>query len=288
MSSVLRRRGDARVQPSRHVARLAMHAGRKTRPHQSCVTLLAYVLPSTASQAMTAAEILTIGIVTVLGATVHGSTGIGLGLVAGPALATIDSQFLPGPLMLVSIVISIRHLLTERQNVDMNCVRRLLYGLPFGVGAAVLVLITIDERMLAIGIGALVVATSLLLLSGLHFPRTPTTEFLGGAGAAFGSLAASLPGPPLVMSLHDLPGEVMRPTVASIASLLSLITVIALAPIGLFGTTEAGLAALLVPFALIGLLLARVVRPWLDRQFFRPVILCIALGGGLALVIRNL
>lgn len=237
---------------------------------------------------MTLAEVAIIGLVTVIGATVHGSTGIGLGLIAGPALAAIDPQFLPGPLMLVSIVISARHLLSERQNADIAVIKRLLFGLPFGVAAAVFVLVTIDERTMAIGIGALVVATSLLLLSGFHLPRTPVSEFAGGAGAAFGSVAASLPGPPLVMSLHDLPGEVMRPTIASVASLLSLITVIALAPIGLFGATEAGLAALLVPFALLGLLVARVVRPWLDRQFFRPVILCIALAGGLALIIRSL
>lgn len=237
---------------------------------------------------MTLSEIVIVGIVTVLGATVHGSTGVGLGLVAGPALVSVDPRFLPGPLMLVSIIVSIRHLHSERQNVDRAVVRRLLLGLPIGVLAAVLVLITIDERMLALGIGGLVVIMSLLLLSGFHLPRTPGCELLGGAGAAFGSVTASLPGPPLVMSLHDLPGPVMRPTIAAAASLLSLVTVVALAPIGLFGVAEAGLSALLVPFTIVGLMVARVVRPWLDRQFFRPVILVIALAGGLALIIRNL
>ncbi len=237
---------------------------------------------------MSATEVVIIGLVTALGATVHGSTGVGLGLVAGPALAAIDPQFVPGPLMLVSIVISVRHLMAERQNVDRAVVGRLLLGLPVGVAAAVIVLVTIDERMLAIGIGLLVAAASLLLLGGFHLPRTPVSEFAGGAGAAFGSVTASLPGPPLVMSLHDLPGEVMRPTVASASSLMSVVTVVALAPIGLFGATEAGLTAMLVPFAIVGLLVARVVRPWLDRQFFRPVILSIALAGGVALVIRNL
>lgn len=203
-------------------------------------------------------------------------------------MAAIDPAFVPGPLMLISIIISARHLLSERQNVDRAVVKRLMLGLPIGVGAAVLVLLAIDERMLALGIGGLVVVMSLLLLSGFHLPRTPITEFAGGAGAAFGSVTASLPGPPLVMSLHDLPGEVMRPTVASVASVLSIVTVIALAPIGLFGLTEVGLSALLTPFALLGLLTARVVRPWLDRRLFRPIILGIALAGGVSLIIRNL
>lgn len=233
-------------------------------------------------------DVVVIGLATILGATAHGSTGVGIGLVAGPVLATVDPRFLPGPLMLVSMVIAGRHLLAERHNIDRGLLGRLVLGLPVGVVAAVAVLVAADERTLALGIGGLVVALSILLMAGFHPARTHATEFLGGAGAAFGSVTAALPGPPLVMSLHDLPGEVMRPTVAAVGSLLSVVTVAALASIGRFGAAEFGLTTLLVPFALIGLLVARLVRPWMDRALFRPIVLSIAFAGGVSLIVRNL
>ncbi len=229
-----------------------------------------------------------VAVVTVLGSVVHGSTGIGLGLVAGPTLLTIDPRFVPGPLLLSSLIVGTRHLLVERDQLDRGILGRLLLGVPLGMGAVFIVLAAVDDRVMALTIGVMVAMAAVVLLAGVRLPRTPRYEVLGGAASAFGSMAAALPGPPLVMTLHDVPGPVMRPTVAAIANILGLLVALSLAVLGRFGLAELALLALLAPFVLAGLYLARYVRPWLDSVFFRPAVLCVSLASGLALVAANL
>ena len=233
-------------------------------------------------------ELAAVATVTVLGSIVHGSTGIGIGLVAGPTLLTVDPRFVPGPLLLSSLIVGARHLVVERDQMNRAILTRLLLGVPPGMAAVLIVLAIVDDRVMALTIGVMVVMAAVALLAGVRLPRTPGFEVLGGAASAFGSMAAALPGPPLVMTLHDLPGPVMRPTVAAIVNIIGLVVAISLAALGRFGLAELSLLALLVPFVLAGLYLARFVRPWLDSVFFRPAVLCLSLASGLALVAGNL
>ncbi len=224
----------------------------------------------------------------IIGSMVHGSTGIGLGLIAGPVLVSVEPDYLPGPLMLVSVLIGIRHLLVEHQNIDRKILGRLVLGMPIGVALAVLLLTRLDDRTMSFGIGGLIVVTVAALLAGAELPRTSTNEVIGGAASSFGAVTAAVPGPQLVMTLHDLPGPQMRPTIAATTAISGVATAVSLTLVGRFGADELLLWGGLIPPVLIGLFLARFVRPWLDREMFRPVILVIALIGGLALIIRNL
>ena len=54
---------------------------------------------------------------------------------------------------------------------------------------------------------------------------------------------------------------------------------------GSFGLHELRLIGYLVPGMFIGLAISRVVRPYLDRHWFRPAVLSVALAGGVALII---
>ncbi len=237
---------------------------------------------------MSTGEILIVAAVTILGSIVHGTTGIGLGLIAGPALVSIDPKFAPGPILISSLIVGIRHIVVEWRNVDRQILLRLAAGLPVGTALAILVLATISDRVMAIVIGALVIVASCALLMGFELQRTPRKEVMGGAAASFGAVAAALPGPPLVMTLHDTPGPILRPTISLVNVLIVTIGLVGLILVGRFGADEVSLLGLLAPFVVAGLVLARFVRPWLDRSFFRPAVLCLALAGGAALLLSNL
>ncbi len=237
---------------------------------------------------MTVSEVLIVAAVTIAGSIVHGTTGIGLGLVAGPALLSIEPKFVPGPILLASLIVGVRHIVVEWRTTDRDILRRLCIGLPFGTVIALVIFTTIDERTMAIGIGVLVVIASVALLAGFELSRSPRNEVIGGAAASFGAVAAAVPGPPLVMTLHDTPGPVLRPTISLVNMLIGTVGMVGLALVGRFGWNELRLLALLAPFVLIGLFLARFVRPWLDQAFFRPAVLCLALAGGAALLLSNI
>ena len=104
---------------------------------------------------MTGVEIAIIIGLTMAGSIVHGSVGIGLGLVAAPALVAIDPGFAPGPLLLAGQIVGIRHVLAEFDGADIDAWKRGLLGVPIGVIGALLVLELMSDKLLAITVGSL-------------------------------------------------------------------------------------------------------------------------------------
>lgn len=237
---------------------------------------------------MSVLEICLIVGLTMAGAVVHGSIGIGLGLVAAPALVAIDPAFAPGPLLLVGQIVGARHVIAEYKHADLRAWRRGLIGVPFGVVAALLVLELISDRVMAIVVGSLTAMAAAMLLMGWNLARTPRAETMAGGMCAFASLTAALPGPPLVCVYSDMKPNTLRPTASLLILSVAAIGFVSLTATGNFGAHEFELLLWLLPGVLAGLVLARWVRPYLDRSWFRPLVLFVALIGGLALVARQL
>lgn len=238
--------------------------------------------------AMSTLEIIIVFSLTAAGAIVHGSIGIGLGLVAAPALVAIDPAFAPGPLLIVAQIIGVRHLTAERHEADFDAWKRGMIGVPFGVVAAIVLLEVLSDKWLAIIVGSLTAIAAAMLLSGFELQRGPRAEIAAGGGCAFASLTAALPGPPLVCVYSDMKPSTMRPTASMLIMSVAIIGFFSLLFSGNFGGHEVKLLGYLVPGVLAGLFAARWVRPHLDRPWFRPMVLVIALVGGLGLVARQL
>lgn len=242
----------------------------------------------TSVQIVTGVEIAIIFGLAMAGAIVHGSIGIGLGLVAAPALVSIDPAFAPGPLLLAGQIVGIRHVLAEYDSADLQAWKKGLLGVPVGVIGALLVLEMMSDKLLAIMVGSLTAMAAAMLLAGWTLARTPRAETVAGAVCAFSSLTAALPGPPLVCVYSDMKPSMMRPTASLLILSVATIGFFTLLLSGNFGREEAGLLAWLMPGVIAGLIASRWVRPHLDRPWFRPLVLVIALVGGLALVARQL
>ena len=219
---------------------------------------------------------------------VHGSLGMGAALIAGPALVAIDPGFAPGPLMVIGQIVGIRHAIVERRHTDRRAVRHCTLGLPFGLAAGLAVLTAISDKMLGLLIGSLTAAAAISLLCGLRIRRTPSVEVATGFATAFASVTAALPGPPLVLTFSDMKPATLRGTFATFVLMVAAAGLIGLVVTGEFGRHELGLTAWLVPGVVLGLTAARFVRPYVDRSWFRPAVLIVALAGGIALILRQL
>lgn len=222
------------------------------------------------------------------GATVQGSIGIGYALVAGPGLAAIDTAFIPGPLLLIGLIVGTRHIFAEFDDIDRPAVGRCFLGMPVGLIAGLAVLNAMDDRLLGIAVGTATALAAVAMLFGLSIQRTPVVEVVAGAATGFCAVSAALPGPPFVAAFSDLRPAAMRSTASLFISSLIVISLIPLALTGNFGSHEIRLLGLLVPGTLGGLVLARYVRPMLEPPWFRPLILVVAGLGGVALALRNL
>ena len=233
-------------------------------------------------------EIIVIVLFTTAGALVQGGAGIGLALVAGPALVFIDPAFVPGPLMLAAQATNIRHVVVEGEHLDRGICTRALYGVPVGLIAGLVVLSTVDETTMAVIVGSATAMAAIVLLAGVHVVRTPRIEMAAGVLTAFATVTASLPGPPIIVALNDLEAKRLRPTCAAIILVVSIFGFIGLVATGNFGADEVVLTMWLVPGIATGMVLARWARPHMDGPGFRPTVLTIALVGGIALVVRSI
>ena len=236
---------------------------------------------------MTGLEIAAVLALVAAGAMVQGCVGIGLGLVAAPGLVAIDTAFAPGPILIVGVVVGARHVLVEHPHADWPAFRHCAFGLPVGLGGALLVLAVVDGRTMAILVGITTAVAALAILLSRPIRRTKTVEGAAGATCTFAAITAGLPGPPLVVAFSDMKPGTMRFTASAFISSVALVSFVALPLSGNFGRQELELLGLLVPGAFIGLGLARVVRPVLDRPWFRTVVLLIAIAGGLVLAGRS-
>lgn len=237
---------------------------------------------------MSTAQIVVIVLITAAGAIAQGSIGIGLGLIAGPALVAIDPAFVPGPLLIVAQVVGMRHILAERAHADLVAWRHGMWGLPAGLAAALVVLALISRSAMAVLVGGSTAVAAALLLAGHTIKRTRTTEIAAGALSTFASVTASLPGPPLVCVYADMSPAKMRSTSSMLIIWIAILGFIGLLLSGNFGGHEFELVLWLLPGILIGLITARWVRPFIDKPWFRQLILVVAMIGGLALVARQI
>jgi uncharacterized membrane protein YfcA len=232
-------------------------------------------------------QIVVIVVVTAVGATVQGSIGVGLALIAGPALVAVDGGFAPGPLLLAGQMIGMRHVLAEWRCADRAAFKHCLWGLPTGLAGGLLLLVAVSDRTMAIIVGAITALAAAALLAGASVARNRRVEMAGGAACTFASVTAGLPGPPLVITFSDMAPPTMRSTSSMFVTAVSATGFIGLVATGNFGNRELQLLGWLVPGVAAGMVAARWVRPLLDRHWFRPTILTVALLGGLALVARQ-
>lgn len=209
-------------------------------------------------------------------------------MVAGPALVAIDPGFAPGPLIAVGQIVGVRNVIVERRHTDRQAVRRCAYGLPFGLAAGLVVLAMVSDEVIALLVGSLAAAGALSLLLGLRMTRTPRVEVATGIGVGFSSMTAALPGPAFVLTFSDMKPATLRGTVGSVFFMVAVAAMIGLVATGEFGLYEVELIGWLIPGIILGLFLARFVRPFLDQAWFRPAVLLVALTGGVALILRQL
>ena len=237
---------------------------------------------------MNPGQFILVTLFSMLGATAQGSIGIGYGMVAGAGLVAIDPSFVPGPLLIIGVIISVRHAVVEREHLDRGIWLRAMVGLPVGLFSGLAVLNAMSDRALGLAVGAAIAVASVALLLGLSVRRNPVMDVLAGGATAFAAVTASLPGPPLVVALNDLRPGAMRATTSAFLLVLTVVSFISLSATGNFQSEEYELLAFLVPGTILGLFASRYVRPYLEAAWFRPLILCIAGIGGVALILRNL
>jgi uncharacterized membrane protein YfcA len=107
---------------------------------------------------------------------------------------------------------------------------------------------------------------------------------LGGTASGILGTMAGVHGPPIALVLQHEPPERLRAMLCAIFTVACVISISALASIGVFGVSEIGLSLRLLPGVAVGLALTPFIAGRIDRRRARIAVLAISALSAVALL----
>jgi uncharacterized protein len=224
-----------------------------------------------------------LGIVAI-GACAQGAMGFGLGLLAAPVLALVDEHFVPGPLLVVALVLTVLIVVRERGRLDLRGVKWAVVGRVPGSLVGAIAVVSLSADLLIVVFALLVLAGVVLSVVGWDLQPTPRTLLTAGAVSGVMGSITSIGGPPMALVYQHRRGPELRSTLAAFFVFGSALSIVLLTAVGEIGPADLRWAAALLPAMLVGYVASRVLGRWLDRGFMRPAILALSAAASLALL----
>jgi len=127
--------------------------------------------------------------ITTIGATLQGSIGFGLGLIGVPLLVLLDPVFVPGPLLMAALCLTLLIALREHHAVKAQELKWAISGRVAGsvIGAGILTIVPREEISLLFG--SMVLLAIAITLSGFNLSLKPANLF--GAGTFSGLMGTT-------------------------------------------------------------------------------------------------
>lgn len=237
---------------------------------------------------LTTASSLLASCIVMIGAILQGSAGIGLGFIAVPLLVLLNPLFIPGPLLIAALLLTLLIAHREHRSIEFSGIQWAIVGRIVGTIAGATLLSIIPESKASILFGVIVIMAVLISLIGLRISISPYNLFGIGTLSGFMGTTSAIGGVPMALIYQNLKGPELRGTLSGIFVIGSALSVMSLIYIGRFGLLELKIALALLPGILVGFALSQYAAKILDQGYIRPTVLTIAAISGLLIVIKNI
>ncbi len=239
-----------------------------------------------------AAEIVVAVPVMLVGATVLSTVGFGIGITTSPVLLLVlEPQTVVVVLNSVSLALFGLIIYQTRAHIDLRQILPVGAAGVVGVPIGVVLLSTLGNTALSIGIAALVVLFTLSLR--LETPKVLARKALAGPaiGLTVGAvLAASGIGGPLVvvyLLARDLPSQAVRGQLAVYFMMVESVSVAGYAVSGLFNAERLSLIVIVTVPVLLGYVLGTALARRMDETRFRQGVVGVILVSSFVVLARE-
>lgn len=222
-----------------------------------------------------------------VGAVVQGVVGLGLGLVTTPVVALVEPSLLPGLLLLLAAVLPMFTLLRERVDADLAGLGWALPPRVLGTAVGVWLVAVASDRLLAFGVGLMVLASVLLTARELTVPITRSSLVTAGFVSGVTGTTTSIGGPPLALLYQHRPAPEVRATMAVYFLVGAGLSLVGLGLSGELTRVELQVAAVLVPVLAVGATVAVPLRRRLRGDRFRTAVLVLCGVSAVVLLVRS-
>jgi uncharacterized membrane protein YfcA len=235
---------------------------------------------------LTIYDILLATSIVTIGSTIQGSVGFGLGPLAVPLLFLLNPVFVPGPLILAALLLTMLMFFRERAAVDFSGMQWAITGRVIGtiIGAFVLTIVSGSQMVLLLA--GLVILAVIINASGLRLKAVSWTILGAGTLSGFMAIVAAIGGAPMALIYQDEEGPKIRSTLAGIFVIGIILALISLIIIGRFGYVELIAALWMTPGILLGYHISSHTKKYLDRGYIRTAVLIVSTLAASVLIIR--
>lgn len=221
-----------------------------------------------------------------VGAMIQGSLGFGLGLVSAPALALIDATFIPGPLLLVGVAVTLTVFLRERGAVDWKGMKWAIFGRVIGTIAGGWAVVAFSKDAVIVLVAVLVLAGVLMTSIGWKIKTNRITLSTAGVVSGIMGTLTSVGGPPMALVYQRETAQKLRATLAGFFLVGATFSLLTLAVSGGMSQHDFVLGALVLPGYVIGMIANRWASKFLDKGYSRVAVLSFSALSSIVLLLE--
>lgn len=220
-----------------------------------------------------------------VGSFIQSSIGFGLAVVAAPTLFFIDPLYVPVPITISALTLSLANSYSHWRSISFRGLKFAILGRIPGTIAGGFLLLWIDPQALALWLGFSVLLAVGLSMSNVIFEANPKSLFSAGFLSGFMGTSSSIGGPPMALVLQHEENDFIRANLAAFFVVSCFMSLIMLFSIGRFGMEHFMLSLPLMPATLAGYWLAMRTMHRISHQNLRrfSLVLC-AIAGSAAII----
>jgi uncharacterized membrane protein YfcA len=214
------------------------------------------------------------------GSFVQTAIGFGLAVIAAPLLFLISPAYVPAPITLMALLISLLGSWKHRHSISIGGLKMALIWRVPGSIAGGAILVWVPTHLLAMWLGGLVLFAVVVSLLPFRIEPTPVRMGIAGFFSGFFGTSSSIGGPPMALLLQHQEANQLRGNLAAFFVFSSIISLIIQAAVGHFTLYQLQLSLPLVPAAVLGYWLAVKTTHSLPKNKIRigALTLCFASG----------
>lgn len=212
-----------------------------------------------------------------LGSYVQTAIGFGLAIVAAPLLILWAPEYVPAPICLVALFISLMNAMKHRSSVEIGGLKMALIGRVPGSIAGGLLLFFVSTQTLTLWIGLLVLFAVLVSVLPFRVEPTPSRMTCAGFFSGLFGTSSAIGGPPMALLLQHQEANQLRGNLSAFFVFSSIISLIVQIPVGFFTLHHLVITIPLLPAAALGYWLAMKLPSRYQKKRFGLGHLCCVL-----------
>jgi uncharacterized protein len=228
------------------------------------------------------------GLIVVVAALVQGTIGLGLSLVAVPAVALLDPSLVPGGTLILGLALPCLSLAHEWRHVGWHDAGWLTGARALTTPLGVLLITWVPASAIGVLVGSGVLLAVLVTAWRIEVRVSRRNLAIAGAVAGVSGTAAGIAGPPAAVVLQDQPGPRLRATLAAFFAIGSLMSLTGLYVAGELTRHQVAYGIGWIPALALGFAIAVPLQRRLQGPRLRAAVLVLSGVSAVAVIVRSL